>query len=208
MRFYDISLDEDLEIMSRYKINANEFMLVKLLLLSQDHPDNDKYLDLYLKECHADGTLSREFINLLVDRRIIVKTSPVVKKTSGIFPEDFHFNEVFMKNFFKFSDQMGKEIWDLYPDYIIGSCRNFPAKNFSKRFKDLKELFLYYAKQIKNDPKKHEQVVESLKFAIKHELITSSIIDYLLSHQWDYHIKVMNGEDKMIKLTFDTTQLV
>lgn len=208
MRFYDISLDEDLEIMSRYKINANEFMLVKLLLLSQDHPDNDKYLDLYLKECHADGTLSREFINLLVDRRIIVKTSPVVKKTSGIFPEDFHFNEVFIKNFFKFSDQMGKEIWDLYPDYIIGSCRNFPAKNFSKRFKDLKELFLYYAKQIKNDPKKHEQVVESLKFAIKHELITSSIIDYLLSHQWDYHIKVMNGEDKMIKLTFDTTQLV
>lgn len=208
MRFYDISLDEDLEIMSRYKINANEFMLVKLLLLSQDHPDNDKYLDLYLKECHADGTLSREFINLLVDRRIIVKTSPVVKKTSGIFPEDFHFNEVFMKNFFKFSDQMGKEIWDLYPDYIIGSCRNFPAKNFSKRFKDLKELFLYYAKQIKNDPKKHEQVVESLKFAIKHELITSSIIDYLLSHQWDYHIKVMNGEDKMVKLTFDTTQLV
>lgn len=208
MRFYDISLDEDLEIMSRYKINANEFMLVKLLLLSQDHLDNDKYLDLYLKECHADGTLSREFINLLVDRRIIVKTSPVVKKTSGIFPEDFHFNEVFMKNFFKFSDQMGKEIWDLYPDYIIGSCRNFPAKNFSKRFKDLKELFLYYAKQIKNDPKKHEQVVESLKFAIKHELITSSIIDYLLSNQWDYHIKVMNGEDKMIKLTFDTTQLV
>lgn len=208
MRFYDISLDEDLEIMSRYKINANEFMLVKLLLLSQDHPDNDKHLDLYLKECHADGTLNREFINLLVDRRIIVKTSPVVKKTSGIFPEDFHFNEVFMKNFFKFSDQMGKEIWDLYPDYIIGSCRNFPAKNFSKRFKDLKELFLYYAKQIKNNPKKHEQVVESLKFAIKHELITSSIIDYLLSNQWDYHIKVMNGEDKMVKLTFDTTQLV
>lgn len=208
MRFYDISLDEDLEIMSKYKINANEFMLVKLLLLSQDHPDNDKYLDLYLKECHSDGTLSREFINLLVDRRIIVKTSPVVKKMSGIFPEDFHFSEVFMKNFFKFSDQMGKEIWDLYPDYIIGSCKNFPAKNFSKRFKDLKELFLYYAKQIKNNPKKHEQVVESLKFAIKHELITSSIIDYLLSNQWDYHIKVMNGEDKMVKLTFDTTQLV
>lgn len=208
MQFYDISLEEELEIMSRYEINSNEFMLIKLILLSQDNEENEKLLHRYLRECNSSTSLSRDFINMLVEKKIINKTSPVCEKKEKIYPEDFEFNNVFIKNFFKYSDELGKEIWMLYPDYIIGNCKNYPAKNFSKRFKDLNDLFRFYSKQIKHNPKKHQMVVESLKFAIKHELITSSIIDYILSNQWEHHIKIMTGEDKLVKLTFDTTQLV
>ena len=138
----------------------------------------------------------------------ISKDSAVFKEKKSFYPEDVIFTKSFIKNFYKCSHELGKELWVKYPTYIVGNYKNYPAKNFSKRFRDLNDFFNFYSKQIKNSPKKHNLVMLSLDFAIKNDLITEGIVDYVLSNRWNEHTKIMNGEDKLVKMTFDTTTML
>ena len=207
MRFYDLTLDEELELMEKYSLTASQFMIVKLLIIAQDSEEGENYLSRYQNYCD-DKTLTFDFFKKLNDKDVITKDSAIFKETKKFYPEDVTFSKNFIKNFYKSSNQLGKEIWNKYPTYIVGNYKNYPAKNFSKRFKDLNELFRFYGKQIKYNPIKHDQIIQSLDFAIKNDLITEGIVDYLLANKWNEHIKIMTGEDKLVKMTFDTTVLL
>lgn len=207
MKFYELTLEEELELMEKYSLTSSQFMIIKLLLIAQECEENEIYLSRYQTYCD-NKTLTLDLFKKLNEKGIISKDSDVFKEKKSFYPEDVIFNKSFIKNFYKCSHDLGKELWEKYPTYIVGNYKNYPAKNFSKRFRDLNDLFNFYSKQIKNNPKIHDSVISSLDFAIKNDLITEGIVDYILSNRWNEHLKIMNGEDKLVKMTFDTTTML
>ena len=54
-----------------------------------------------------------------------------------------------------------------------------------------------------------EKNVDDLPEESQQELSqASNIVDYLIGHQWEEHIKMMNGEITDVRMNFDPTELM
>ena len=207
MNLYHLTFEEELNLMSKYALSYEEFCLVKLIFFMQENDDNIKYCNSYYGECRKNG-LKKSELQSLIDKKVLIKETELPQAGEAIHFEDFEFRDQFIKNFYKHSHELGKELWEEFPFYILTNRINYPIKNFSKRFRDLIELFEFYGKSINYNLDYHKQIIASLKYAKENDLITSNIVDYLVGNQWEQHIKMMTGEDKSTNITFNTTQLL
>ena len=207
MNLHHLTFEEELNIMSKYSLSYEEFALVKMIFFIQDNEENINYLNTYYGQCRKSG-LKRDELQSLIDKRVLDKDTYIPERGETVRFDEFEFRKEFIKNFYKFSHELGKEIWEEYPFYLVTNRVNYPIKNFSKRFRDLPDLFQFYGKQINYNLEKHNLVIKSLKYAKENNLISSNIVDYLIGNQWDQHIKLMTGEDKTTSITFDTTELL
>ena len=200
------SFDKELNIMSKYALSYNELALIKLIFYVKENEDNYSLVNKYYNECLHDSLKREDLINL--QQKKVLEVEELPEKGESVYLEDLTFRPKFMANFYKESHVLGKELWEEFPFYLVTSRQNYPIKNFSKRFRDLDELFSFYGKAIRHDLDTHKLVIKSLKFAKENNLISCNIVDYLIGHQWTEHIKMMNGEVKDISLRFDPTELI
>lgn len=195
-------LEEKLHIMSLYKLDAEEYLLIELLLLAtdQDAP-NTLPLMKYFNEC-ARKTLARDTLQSLKDKTILNKSYDVPEKGQPFVLEDITFDAKFFNNYFKWSYEAGKELFEAYPSYMqTNDGRLYPARNIIKANVESLEAFFYkYSVAIRHSIKKHERALETLKWALDNQLITYGIAEYVLSRKWEEHEKMMEeGKiDKMI----------
>ena len=200
------SFDKELNIMSKYALSYNELALIKLIFYVKENEDNYSLVNKYYNECLHSSLKREDLINL--QQKKVLEVEELPERGESVYLEDLTFRPKFMANFYKESHVLGKELWEEFPFYLVTSRQNYPIKNFSKRFRDLDELFSFYGKAIRHDLDTHKLVIKSLKFAKENNLISCNIVDYLIGHQWTEHIKMMNGEVKDISLRFDPTELI
>ena len=207
MKLYHLTFEEELSIMSKYSLSYEEFALVKMIFFVQENEDNIDYINTYYGQCRKFG-LKKVELQSLIDKKVLSSDSYLPEKGEAVRFDEFEFRKQFLNNFYKYSNELGKELWEEFPFYIITNRINYPIKNFSKRFRDLSELFEFYGKAINYNVEKHKLIIQSLKYVKENNLVSSNIIDYLIGHQWDQHIMMMTGEDKTTNITFDTTELL
>lgn len=207
MRLYELTFNEELEVMKKYSLSYELLCIVKLLFLLQENEDNYELCHTYFNQCRKYG-LKKEELLMLQDCKVITKDSYIPEKGEEIILDEIEFRDGFVKNFYKSSHQLGKELWEEFPFYIVTNKMNYPIKNFSKRFRDLPELFNFYGKSISYNQEYHNKVIASLKYAKEYDLISCNIVDYLIGNQWEQHIRMMDGIDPTTSITFNTTQLL
>ena len=200
------SFEQELNLMSKYALSYNELALIKLIFYTKESDENYSLVNKYYNECLHESLKREDLINL--QNKKVLDKEDLPEKGKPIYLEDLTFRKSFLSNFYKESHILGKELWEEFPFYIVTSRQNYPIKNFSKRFRDLDELFCFYGKAIRHDMEKHKNIIKSLKFAKENNLISCNIVDYLIGHQWEEHIKMMNGEVTDVRMNFDPTELM
>lgn len=199
------SLDEQLQIMSKYGLNAEEYILIELLLLATDPDEPDvKYLATYFNKC-ARKTLPRDLLLSLKEKTILHKDYEIPGVGEEFVLEDLEFDAKFLNQYFTMSYSAGKELFETYPSYMqTDDGKLYPARNIIKANVESLEAFFYkYAKAIRHSKKNHICVIESLKWAIENKLITYGIAEYVLSRKWEEHQKMMESgtiSDMVIKV--------
>lgn len=183
MHNFEISLNEEITIYINSGLTPTEFFVLRLLFLAID--GEKKYLFNYLSNVNNGKQLFRDTLQSLINKKVINSTFQIPKEGETLNFKTIPFNKNFLKMYLKESNQLGKELFDLYPPFININGKLCSIKNFTKAgLYSFEDFCLFYAKQIKNATVTHERVMDALRFAIENNLINYTILEFISSHKW------------------------
>ena len=201
MHQLEMSIDREIEFMIKYQLTADELFLIKLIFYAQEeHPE-------YLSMFFSQNQLGYEIIDLLhslQDKGMINKSYKIPEKGSVFNPRDVELNKRALDSLLQHSQDMGMELFNEYPPFIIINGKTFSLRNIAKNYKSFDDFCWDYGKNIKFNQEKHNQILELVKYGKENNLINSGICDFIISHQWET-IELLRDEGFG---TFDTNELI
>ena len=189
--------------MRDYKIYPNELFIIKVILLAQDGDYT------YLQQCveYFGKKYLRLALESLQDKGIILKSYKLPIEGTLFVPEDVQFNQNFLKRYYRSAFEMGEELFNIYPQSAIVGGVMYNLRSVSKRFDSLEQAFQRYAKNIKNNPELHQQVIDDIKWGIEHEYQGFTTLDrFIIDRGYEFLHSMRNGEGTNINL--EATQLI
>lgn len=169
--------------MTKYKLTADELLLVYLTFISQTENGNPDVNRVYFRKWYDGGGKERlrSLFNSLKEKGVIHKNYD----PQTYNPDEIEFNQNFIKQYFKLTGELGQELMSAYPTTLYINGKNVSLKNISKRFRDLQEFYFWYATTIQHSLSKHRKVIEILNWAKANDLIHIPIVEFVASHKWD-----------------------
>lgn len=181
MKYFELSLNEEMNICIELGITPTELFILRLLFLSID--GDSKYLNNFISNSGLD---LRQVLQSLQNKQIINGTYKVPEKGSVFNPKVIPFNKNKIKSYLREANELGQEFFSLYPMFININGKNCSIKNITKGgFFSIQDFCIYYAKTIKSSGISHERVMDALQFGIEHNLINFSILEFIASQKWN-----------------------
>ena len=178
---FGLSLKEEINLCNSSGLTPTELLILRLLMLAID--GDASLLSDYLNVSKID---LRIILQSFKDKKVILASYVIPNKGEELKFKNIPFNKNFIKLFVRESNEIGKEFFDLYPMFITINGKNCSIKNITKGgFFSLEDFCLYYSKQIKACHTTHEQIMESLQYAIDNNLIHYSILEFVASQKWN-----------------------
>lgn len=194
-----MSLDTILNIMSEYKLTADELLLVYLTFIAQS--ENGSNTDYFVRWYDSCGKYNlKNLFESLKEKGVILKNY----NPSAYIPEEIEFNSNFLKKYFKLTGQLGQELYNAYPSYMYINGKIVSLKNISKIFRDLNELYFKYASIIKHNVDKHKEILDILEWAKSQDLVTVSLPEFIISCKWNEYKEL---RDKGVQGKADVSEI-
>ena len=193
-----IRIDEELLLLNNYKITPNEYYLIRTILLYEDFP---KYLEEFVVVCKKTNIEIRDMLESLQDKGIITKVYKIPQKGEPFNPYEVTFNQNFIKNCYKASFEMGRELFEVYPQFANINGVTVPLRSVSKKFDSMEDFFRFYAKSIRYNPEVHNNIIELTKWAAENtNIINTTLVNYVVDQRWNDIEAIKNGESSNINL--------
>lgn len=180
--------ENELVLMEKYKINPTELFTIRVILIAQD----GDYEPLKRLNTILDGGL-RLMLERLQSKGIIIQAYKLPKPGTQFIPEDVQFNKNFIKQFYRASFEMGEELFDAYPQFTVVQGATYNLRRVSKKFNDLEDAFAKYAKVIKNDPEKHQEIIDLIAWGIENGYNFTTLDDFICDRGWTALEAFKNG---------------
>ena len=148
------TIENEMALLERYKLTPTELFTVKVILLATDNGDYT-WVQKFAKLLKL-----RDVLISLQEKGIILKSFKIGSEGSSLSIEDIPFNQNFKKQFFRASFEMGEELFNTYPQFIVVGGVSYNARRVSKKYNDLEDAFAKYGKAIKNSPDLHQQITD------------------------------------------------
>lgn len=174
--------------MERYKLTPTELFVVKIILLAQQENEYEWI------QRFANVHSLRPIIEELQNKEIILKSWKLPPSGSRLVIEDIPFNKNFIKQFFRASFEMGRELFEVYPQTTSVNGQIFNLRRVSKKFDSLEDAFARYAKYIKYKEETHKQVLELVKWGIENGYTFTTLDSFIVDQDWNNLLNVKNGE--------------
>lgn len=183
MKNLTLNLEEEISILDRYKLTPNELMLIRTLLILQDE-DNEELFKSYIELLHSCEIQLRDILISLQEKEIILKSYKVCKSGETFDPYSIPFNKNFIKNLYKCSFELGKELFEEYPQFASINGTMVGLRSVSKKFDTLEDAYFKYGKNIKWNPDKHNHIIELIRWAREHNLINYTLANFIVDCKW------------------------
>ena len=121
---------------------------------------------------------TKEVLQSLKDKGIILKDS----KFESI--QTIQINKNVTKQFYRAALEMGKELFEVYPQstYVNGMFYNL--KRISKHFDSVDDAFARYAKYISHNPDKHREIIELINWGKDNSFPFTTLDSFILDFGW------------------------
>ena len=162
MKYLNHNLESELILMRDYKIRPDALYAIKVILLAQDGEYD--YLRDYVQVLEGQF---RKLLEYIQEKGIILKSYKIPKEGTSFIPEDVQFNQNFLKKYYRSAYEMGEELFYTYPQSCVVNNQVFNLRSVSHKFDSLEDAFAKYAKQIKNNPELHEEIIANIKWGIE-----------------------------------------
>lgn len=189
----NLELKQQLIFCEKYSINPSELLLLEIILIAQED-DNPEIVQEYFSSrvCARGKTI--ELLTGLREAGVINKTYKIPEKGSTFNPCDVPINKNLVKDFYKSSFEMGKELWEIYPLFGIVNGNQVGLHSVSKHFDSLEDCYRFYGKCIRNKPDKHKEIIELVKWGIENNIICTTFENFIINHKWE-ELKAMKDGD-------------
>lgn len=192
--------------MEKYRLTAEEVLLIDLLFLASIEEGHKEYLVKYFT-MPVTRTNLRDLLLSLQAKGIITKQYKVPDKGQKFDPECVIFNQNFLNNYRKFSGDLGAEFLMTYPHNGLINGVEVPLNNWAKKFSTEEEFYYAYGKSIGWKQDKHNEVLELIRWAKDNNcnLLNMNIADFMISKIWQNISELKNGDGTM---RFDTIKSI
>ena len=190
------NLEEQVVLLEKYKINSDELLFITVILLIQEG-DIDPYINLYFSlpsECRGG---IRELLISLQKKQVITKEYKVPPSGTKFVPEDVTFNKNFIKNFYKASFWIGKELFEIYPISTVVNGVEYKLRRVSKKFDSLEDAYKAYGKAISWKPEVHQNILELIAWGKDNNYQFTTLDSFIVDNDW------INIEDMKHNSTLD-----
>lgn len=164
--------------MAQYKIDPRELMCIKVILLAQD--GDYEYLQNFSQICQL-----RVLLTGLQSKGVILKSYKLPKEGTSFIPEDVQFNQNFLKKYYRSAYEMGEELFYTYPQSCVVNNQVFNLRSISHKFDSLEDAFAKYAKQIKNNPEIHQEILDNIKWGIENGYNFTTLDRFIVDRAWE-----------------------
>ena len=199
MKYLNHDLNTELILMGQYKLDSNELMCIKVILLAQD--GEYEYLQNFAQVCQL-----RPLLTSLQNKGIILKSYKLPKEGSSFVPEDVQFNQNFLKKYYRSAYEMGEELFYTYPQSCVVNGQVFNLRSVSHKFDSLEDAFSKYAKQIKNNPEIHEEILENIRWGIENGYNFTTLDRFIVDRAYEA-LKAFK-EGNSININMEATKML
>lgn len=196
-----LNLEEEIAFISKYRISPNELMLVRTLLIMQEEGNEDLFKN-YIESLYECDVKLREVLLCLQEKGIILKSFKVCKEGESFDPYSIPFNKAFTKALYKCSFELGKELFEEYPQMTIINGSMVTLRGVSRHFNSLEDCYFRYGKNIRWNEERHKYIIELVKWAKEHDLIKQSLSSFVINNAWLDLEAIKNGDS--VNYNFDT----
>jgi hypothetical protein len=189
----DLNLEQQLIFCEKYSINPSELLLLEILLLAQEGEQPEIVNTYFTSRMCARGN-TRELLSGLQNAGVITKAYKIPEKGSAFNPLDVPINKNLVKDFFKCSFEMGKELFENYPMFGLINGEPVGIRSVSKKFDSLEDFYRYYGKSISWKPDKHKYIMELVSWAKDNNLLVTTLANFVIDHKWEELEALRNGE--------------
>lgn len=196
-----LTLEEEVSILDKYRLVPTELFLIRVLLILQDENDEELFAR-YIKTLRQSGINLRNILISLQEKEIILKSCKIVKEGEEFNPYSLQLNKNFIKNLYKCSFELGKELFEEYPAFTVINNSYTALRGVSKHFNSLEDCFVKYGKSIKWNPEIHKEIIELVKWGKEHNMINQSLSSFVVNNGWHDLKAIMDGDAGNVN--FDT----
>lgn len=196
-----LTLEEEVSILDKYRLIPTELFLIRVLLILQDEGEEELFIR-YIKTLKQAGINLRNILISLQEKEILLKSCKIAKEGEEFDPYSLQLNKNFVKNLYKCSFTLGKELFEEYPAFAIINNSYTSLRGVSKHFNSLEDAYIKYGKSIKWNPEIHNEIIELVKWGKEHNMINQSLGSFVVNNGWHDLKAIMNGDAGNIN--FDT----
>lgn len=200
---FDLTIEEELNMLDKYKLTPTELFVVKLLLIAQIEGEED-YIYRYVQIPNKSSF--REVLESLQSKGVILKSYKIPKSGEKLIIEDIDFNKNFIKNIHRASFELGKELYENYPQTTYVKGQVFNLRRVSKKFNSLEDAFFKYGKYIRFDNELHNEVIELVKWGIQNGYNFTTMDSFIIDQDWR-NIKNVRDNNE-ININYDTIKML
>ena len=201
MEHFKFNIENKLSILEKYNLTPTELFTIKVVLLAKEEGEYE-----WLKRFSQIVKL-REILIRLQEKEIILKSWKLPKEGQQLIVEDIPINQSFQKQFFRASFEMGEELFYTYPQSAVVQGTVYNLRSVSKRFDSLEQAFQKYAKNIKNNPELHQQIIDDIKWGIEEQYNGFTTLDrFIIDRGYESLHSLRMGDGTNINL--EATQLI
>lgn len=201
MKNLTLNLEEEISILSKYRITPNELTFIKTLLILQDEGNEDLFKD-YIESLYVCNVKLREILISLQKKEIILKSYKIPSEGESFDPYSIPFNKNFIKSLYKSSFELGKELFEIYPQMTVINGSLVTLRGVSKHFDSLEACYFRYGKAIGWNQERHEKVLDLIKWAKERDIIKQSLSSFVINNSWLDLEAIRNGDSG--NYNFDT----
>ena len=199
-----LTIEDELLILNKYRITPNELMFIRTLLILQEDA-NEELFKTYIEILHNSNIQIRELITRLQAKGIILKSFKVPNPGEAFDPYSIPINKPFLKNLFKSSFEIGKELFEVYPQFgNINGCV-VPLRTVAKKFDSLEDCYARYGKEIKWNPEIHSTIIDLVNWAKDNNILNCSLASFIINNGWKDLQALKDGEGN---INYDAIKLV
>ena len=198
-------MEDEISLLSKYNITPNELMFIRTLLILQDEDDEELFAK-YLQVLINGGFRVRDIILCLQEKGIVLQSYKLSKEGSEFDPNAIPLNKNFLKTLYKCSFEMGKELFEEYPQFGSIQGNLVGLRSISKKFDSLEQAYFKYGKSIGWNLEKHNHIIELVKWAKEHEIINYSLQSFIIDQRWLELESLKEGDTTNIN--YDTIRML
>ena len=189
--------------MELHRLTPEEMMVIELLFLA-GMEDKKEFLIKYAQLPIEKHKLSEVLLSLQ-NKGVILKSFKVPNTGEAFDPYSIPINKPFLKTLFKSSFEIGKELFEVYPQFgNINGCI-VPLRTVAKKFDSLEDCYSRYGKEIKWNPELHTNIIELVKWAKDNNILNCSLASFIINNGWNDLQALKDGEGN---INYDAIKLV
>ena len=101
---------------------------------------------------------------------------------------------------------MGKELFEVYPQFGIIGTSTVPLRTVAKKFDSLEEAYFRYGKSIRWNLEMHNRIIELVKWANENNILNTTLANFVIDHKWEELQALKDGN--LANVNFDAIKIV